>query len=131
MRYILPFLALTFSVYSEVAMDQKEATPKNVWHAIAPNPFVISADTVEEITKNEHLNVEELLQLLIPIAKSYALPPISNYYVGAAVLAKSGAIYLGVNLEFLGFPLHQSVHGEQFAITNARSHGETESAISC
>jgi cytidine deaminase len=72
------------------------------------------------------MSVEELLQLLIPVAKAYARPAISNYNVGVAVLGKSGAIYLGVNLEFPGVPLNETVHGEQFAITNARSHGETE-----
>lgn len=94
--------------------------------ALAPNPFVISAEKVKELTRHYHLEIEELLQLLVPVARSYARPPISNYKVGIAVLGKSGAIYLGVNLEFPGIPLNASVHGEQFAITNARSHGETE-----
>lgn len=93
---------------------------------ISPNPFFISAEKVKEITQRYDVKVEELLQLLVPVASSYARPCISNYKVGIAALGKSGAIYLGVNLEFPGVPLNESVHGEQFAITNARSHGETE-----
>lgn len=91
-----------------------------------PSSFVITADQVNEITAQNQLTTDELLHALVPIARSYARPPISNYKVGAAVLAKSGNIYLGVNLEFPGIPLNQCVHGEQFAISNARSHGETE-----
>lgn len=41
------------------------------------------------------------------------------------MVGNSGAIYLGVNLEFTGMPLNASVHGEQFANANARGHGET------
>lgn len=92
---------------------------------ISPHPFVIPVDRVEEITKRYELKTEKLLQLLIPIAQSYARPPISNYKVGAAALGKSGNIYLGVNLEFLGIPLNEAIHSEQFVITNARNHGET------
>jgi hypothetical protein len=42
----------------------------------------------------------------------------------AAGLAASGAIYIGVNLEFPGGPLSQSVHGEQFLVANLLLHGE-------
>jgi len=89
------------------------------------NPFIISADQVEEILQQCSLTHEELLQQLVPVAQQFARPPISNYLVGAAVLGKSGAIYLGVNLEFQGVPLNQAVHGEQFAVTMARQNGET------
>lgn len=90
------------------------------------NPFVIPADKVDEILQCTGLEVEELLQKLIPIAKSYARPPISEYKVGVAALGKSGAIYLGVNLEFLGTPLNCCIHGEQFLVTHARNYGESE-----
>lgn len=93
---------------------------------IGPNPFVIEAHKVSNILRLTNLTHEKLLQELIPIAKPLARPPISTYYVGAAALGKSGNIYLGVNLEFKGFPLNQAVHGEQFLIANARIHGETE-----
>lgn len=98
----------------------------NLYQLIQPNPFVISSEKVLEITQACEIEVDELLKQLVPIARSYAKPPISNYKVGVAVLGSTGAIYLGVNLEFPGFPLNQSVHGEQFALSSARSHGETE-----
>lgn len=109
-----------------LTLHSDEANVRDLYQMISPNPFVISAEKVEEITQCCHIQVEELLQLLIPVARTYARPSISNYNVGAVVLGKSGAIYLGANLEFPGVPLNQTVHGEQFAITNARLHGETE-----
>lgn len=71
-------------------------------------------------------NGEQMLAELVPAAKKFARAPVSNYQVGVALLGGSGNIYLGVNLEFPGFPLNQSVHAEQFALALARSQGETE-----
>ncbi len=48
-------------------------------------------------------------------------------------LGASGRLFVGVNLEFLGLPLHHSVHAEQFLIANAAQAGEaalTRMAIS-
>lgn len=89
------------------------------------NLFVIPASKVEEIKEKLGMTTEELLQALVPVAREKARPPISNYLVGAAGLGKSGNIYLGVNLEFPGFPLNQTVHGEQFVTANALNNGET------
>ncbi len=137
MKLVVSILILIFVksfAYCEIRMD-KEMVFNNKSEAemitdikeiISPNPFFIPADTVEKITKYYDLEMDRLLELLIPIAQSYSRPSISNYKVGIAVLGKSGNIYLGVNLEFLGVPLNEAIHGEQFAITNARSHGETE-----
>ena len=36
----------------------------------------------------------------------------------------SGRLFVGVNLEFPGLPLHHSVHAEQFLIANAAQAGE-------
>ena len=40
-------------------------------------------------------------------------------------MAGSGKVYMGVNLEFRGLPLHHTVHAEQFCLANARAGGET------
>ncbi len=93
---------------------------------VLPNPFFISRDKASEICRLTGINTEELLTRLIPIAKEFARPLIFKYQVGVAGLGKSGNIYLGVNLEFLGTQLPYTVHGEQFLIVNARNHDETE-----
>lgn len=132
--YIFILIFLTTSAYCDIKTDQQMIFNNkpdaemiaNLKKIISPNPFFIPADTVQQIIQEYDLEMNQLLDLLIPIAKTYARPSISGYQVGIATLGKSGNIYLGVNLEFLGVPLNEAIHGEQFAITNARSHGETE-----
>lgn len=86
---------------------------------------VISPAQATEITAQIGFSVNELLDALVPIARCYASPPISNYHVGTVVRGASGALYMGGNLEFPGLGLNMTVHGEQAAVVNARLHGET------
>ena len=63
---------------------------------------------------------EALLGHLLGPASRLARPPISDFRVGAAGLGESGAVYLGVNLEFARLPLYHSVHAEQFLLVGCR-----------
>ncbi len=110
----------------ETAIAKKQLQTKIIMEALGANPFVIVKEKVGMVLNQTGLSKQELLQELIPIAKQFARPPISDYKVGAALLGKSGNIYLGVNLEFPGFHLNQTIHGEQFAVIVARLNGETE-----
>ncbi|PJD95420.1 MAG: cytidine deaminase [Parachlamydia sp.] len=92
---------------------------------IPAHPFLIEAAEVHEILQTSGLTLHELMQKLIPIAQELSHPAISQYKVGAVGLGESGAIYLGVNLEFTEFPLNQCVHGEQFLVANMKNAGET------
>ncbi|XP_031487125.1 cytidine deaminase 1-like [Nymphaea colorata] len=87
--------------------------------------FVIEREEVESLGKKTRLTTLQLLASLVPQAKSKARPPVSNYRVGAVGLGASGRIFFGVNLEFPGLPLSQSVHAEQFLVANAALHGES------
>lgn len=65
---------------------------------------------------------------LIKIAKNAcknAYSPSTNYCVGAALLAKSGTVYIGVNVEDPKIPA-LSVCAERNAIQNAISHGDSQ-----
>ncbi|KAJ9187825.1 hypothetical protein P3X46_003241 [Hevea brasiliensis] len=86
--------------------------------------FVIEASEAESMAKQSGLTVLQLLPTLVKEARSLARSPISNYYVGAVGLGSSGRIFFGANLEFPGLPLHQSVHAEQFLITNLSLNAE-------
>ncbi len=57
-------------------------------------------------------------------ARHLARVPISGFRVGSAALGGSGTVYLGANQEFENLPLNFTVHAEQAAVINARSHGE-------
>ncbi|KAH7434264.1 hypothetical protein KP509_06G008200 [Ceratopteris richardii] len=84
--------------------------------------FVIEADEVESMLMGR--SMEALLSDLVGVAKGLARPPISRFYVGAVGLGASGRIFFGVNLEFAGLPLNNTVHAEQFLVANAAHHGE-------
>ena len=57
-------------------------------------------------------------------ARQRAYAPYSNYSVGAALLAKSGRIYQGVNIENAAYPT--TICAERVAIFNAVSEGERQ-----
>jgi cytidine deaminase len=63
----------------------------------------------------------ELLENL----KQAARPPVSLFRVSCVAIGKSGKAYVGVNLEFEGMPIGETVHAEQFAVCLAHLHGET------
>ncbi len=79
--------------------------------------FVISHERAEQLQKLFSLSREQLMNQLVTAARTLARPPVSTYFVGAVGEDLSGNLYLGVNLEFAGFPLNQTVHGEQFVIS--------------
>ncbi len=85
----------------------------------------IGAAELATLAAETGLDQPALLVACLAWAQRWALAPISNFEVGAAALAESGALYLGANLEFHGLPLAQTIHAEQAAIASAWSHGET------
>lgn len=96
-------------------------------------PFRIDAAQAESISKKLGISGEQLMLELIPVAKEMARPPISEYLVGAVGRGQSGALYLGVNMEYLHNPTNATTHGEQFVVDNAASAGEpflTQLAVS-
>ncbi|KAF1002191.1 cytidine deaminase 1-like [Apium graveolens] len=84
--------------------------------------FVISAAEAESMANLSGLSVPQLLPTLVKSAQTLARPPTSNYPVAAVGLSSDGRIFIGVNLEFPGVPLHHSVHAEQFLVTNHAFH---------
>ena len=84
----------------------------------------IPASEAALLAASERKTVERLMVDLLPLARTYARPPISNYLVGAVACGISGNLYLGANIEIPGHSLGFSVHGEQFALSNAYMHSE-------
>jgi len=84
----------------------------------------IPASAVEAILLETGLTIEQLLLGLVPRAQTYAIPSISNFFVGAVALGASGSIYFGANYEFAGQALSFTVHGEQAATAQAIRYGE-------
>lgn len=85
----------------------------------------IAAPVVAQFLRSSGMTIEQLMLALIPLAQKYAIPPISNFFVGAVALGASGSIYFGANYEFVGQALSFTVHGEQAATAHAIACGET------
>lgn len=85
----------------------------------------IKASDAALLMSEEKLSQSQLMMSLLPAAKKLAHPPLSNYFVGAVALGKSGNLYLGANIEIPGNMLGLAVHAEQAAIANAYMAEET------
>ncbi|MGH9539978.1 MAG: cytidine deaminase, partial [Terriglobales bacterium] len=85
----------------------------------------IAAPVVAQFLSSSGMTIDQLMLALIPLAQKDAIPPISNFFVGAVALGTSGSIYFGANYEFVGQALSFTVHGEQAATAHAISRGET------
>ncbi|KFK29517.1 hypothetical protein AALP_AA7G144500 [Arabis alpina] len=86
--------------------------------------FVIHPGEAESAAKRLGVSVLHLFPLLVNPAKSLARHPISNFPVAAVGLGSSGRIFVGVNIEFPGLPLHHTIHAEQFLVTNLTLNSE-------
>ena len=78
------------------------------------------------------IDSEELMIRLLPLAKIYAVVPVSGFQVGAvAMVGQQGPpdhpdpfdLFLGANMEFIQQPLNQTIHAEQSASLHAWHHG--------
>ena len=68
------------------------------------------------------MSLEEVIEIAKDVRKN-AYVPYSDYYVGAALVTKSGKIYKGCNVENGGI---MSICAERVAFTKAISEGEKE-----
>ncbi len=94
----------------------------NTLEAILSNPAFrgrIRAPEVHTLMMQRKMTEPQFMASLLPTAKTFAHPPLSNYFVGAVALGKAGDLYLGANIEVPGNMLGLAVHAEQAAIANA------------
>jgi cytidine deaminase len=84
----------------------------------------VPAAVVERIVASG-VPLEQLMLNLIPLAQKFAIPTISNFFVGAVAHGLSGNLYFGANYEFPGQALSFTIHGEQAATVHAISFADT------
>lgn len=87
-------------------------------------------DATREVLAQVGGSVEQLMTDLLPLAATYAVPPVSSFYVGAIAAGPGDAptLYFGANFEFVGGALGFSIHAEQAAINHAWLGGEARIA---
>jgi cytidine deaminase len=84
---------------------------------------ILSPAQTHSVCERCGISETELARQLLPMAASYAVAPISDFYVGAIVVDSNDGLYMGANYERRGVPLSHSLHAEQSALFNAISHG--------
>jgi cytidine deaminase len=97
-------------------------------HAVLSAPGFrgqIPSAVVHDLLISENKSLPLLMLALLPLARAYSHPPISNYRVGVIARGESGGLYLGFNIEVPGQALGFAVHGEQAALSSAYMHGES------
>ena len=90
-----------------------------------PCPSVIPHADAVELAKTAGIEEQQLMLRLLPVAKQFAVTPISSFLVGAVARGRTGNLYFGANMEFSGVALSFSTHAEQAATANAWVHGES------
>ena len=82
-----------------------------------------------ELIDRLEIDLEQLMTRLLPLAKIYAMAPVSGFQVGAVVMSGAGDesdpadLFLGANIEFEHQPLNQTIHAEQSAVLHAWHQG--------
>lgn len=79
----------------------------------------MTKESITDITQYYTKLIEEALAV-----RKHSYSPYSNFKVGAAVLAGSGKIYTGTNIENASFPA--TICAERVAFTKALSEGEKD-----
>jgi len=89
----------------------------------------LSAPQCSELTAKLGIDQTTLMIRLLPLAKTYAITPLSRFQVGAVAMAGARNnpdqmdLYLGANIEFMHQDLNQAIHAEQSATMNAWHSG--------
>lgn len=108
-----------------VDLSQSQPARDRISAGVFNGKFSLPSQEVVSLMEENSLTEDELLQLLITPASLLARPPVSSFHVGAVGIGESGALYVGVNLEFARLPLYNSIHAEQFLVVNAAHRGES------
>ena len=111
-------------------MDLPQSLPASLADVLGPllsSPDFrgrIAPDIARRLAEHGGREPDAVLRALVPVAAIFARPAISNYRVGAVGRGRSGALYLGMNMEFPGHTLNASGHGERSVVAAAFAHGE-------
>jgi len=113
----------------EAALNEFPEPVREILQTIPLQAGRLSAPHCAQLMKHLGIDPEELLTRLLPLAKIYAVVPVSQFQVGAVAMAVSRShagrfdLFMGANLEFMHQPLNQTIHAEQSATLQAWHQG--------
>ena len=89
----------------------------------------LTAQQCSDLIKSLGIDLKDLMVLLLPLARIYAVVPLSRFQVGAVAMAGVPGVadqidlFLGANLEFMHQDLNQTIHAEQSVTMHAWHQG--------
>jgi cytidine deaminase len=116
----------------EQFQEQLRKFPQPVHHILLTIPRQtgrLFARQCNELMQRLGIDLEQVMTRLLPLAKIYAVAPVSRFQVGAVVMAGAANydspadLFLGANIEFMHQPLNQTIHAEQSAALHAWHQG--------
>lgn len=82
----------------------------------------LTTQQVNLLCQKYQLTLVELATKLLNLAKLYATPEVSQFFVGAVAITATNQFYFGANHEFKQLPITTTIHAEQSAIMHAYTH---------
>jgi cytidine deaminase len=113
----------------EACLQQFPQQVREILQTVANQAGRLSARQCSDLTKILGVDQPALMVRLLPMAKTYAIAPLSRFQVGAVAMAgarnnpQGMDLYLGANIEFIHQDLNQAIHAEQSATLNAWHSG--------
>ena len=116
----------------EAELKEFPKSVRNILKTIPLQAGRLYSPQCTELIKHLEIDPEALMIRLLPLAKIYAVVPVSRFQVGAVAMAgEQGTrdhtgpfdLFLGANIEFMHQPLNQAIHAEQSATVNAWHQG--------
>ncbi len=99
-------------------------------HQAQSSGVLTPVDCDRLIAGHELAGVEELMLQLLPLAKRFARPVISQFHVGVIGLEReTGNLLFGGNMEFPGTHMGLTIHGETCLAARAFSRGTSLASI--
>jgi cytidine deaminase len=116
----------------EACLQEFPQQVRDILQSITIQAGRISARQCRELTEKLGIDQPTLMIRLLPLAKTYAIAPLSRFQVGAVAMAGAQKnpdrmdLYFGANIEFMHQDLNQTIHAEQSATLNAWHSGAHE-----
>jgi cytidine deaminase len=116
----------------EAELKEFPKSVRNILKTIPLQAGRLYSPQCTELIKDLGIDPEALMIRLLPLAKIYAVVPVSRFQVGAVAMAgEQGTrnhadpfdLFLGANMEFMLQPLNQAIHAEQSASLHAWHQG--------